>query len=256
MNAEGVYINESSALAIDVGCNSSMTVDETIDNGGTVCILAGAGAAAGKQYSPITAGNWDGTGTYQAVGGVWNADHTFTVSEASEGTSGEEVEIDLASTQRVLIGLPASTGSVGASFLAKTGTPPAPLLSFTATAINGTPLDALELLAGSGQSVLGAWQFAASGGYSAGEPAYLSFDIGAGFSRDTVQIWHYDTAGWTPFAATDLSYDGQYANFTVTGFSGYAVTTVPEPGALAPLPAVVMGLLVFARRKRQGCVRP
>ena len=48
----------------------------------------------------------------------------------------------------------------------------------------------------------------------------------------------------------DLTYDGAYASFTVTGFSGYAVT-VPEPGTLGLLLAAALGLLAYARRKRR-----
>ena len=77
---------------------------------------------------------------------------------------------------------------------------------------------------------------------SASNPVYLSFDIGTGISQDDLKIWHYDGSNWTTFAPTDLTYDGQYASFTVTGFSGYAVT-VPEPGTLAFLLAAGLGLL-------------
>ena len=48
--------------------------------------------------------------------------------------------------------------------------------------------------------------------------------IGAGYSSNNLQVWHYDGTSWTSYAASDLTYDGNYASFTVTGFSGYAVT--------------------------------
>ena len=50
------------------------------------------------------------------------------------------------------------------------------------------------------------------------------------------------TRQWTPYNAQDLTYDGTYASFTATGFSGYAVT-VPEPGTLVLLAA---GLLILS----------
>ena len=39
-------------------------------------------------------------------------------------------------------------------------------------------------------------------------------------------------------AARDLTRDGTYASFTVTGLSGYTVV-IPEPGALALLAAAL-----------------
>ena len=123
----------------------------------------------------------------------------------------------------------------------------------TATAIGGTPLLDLEGMLDEGGSVLGAWNFVFSSGYDDGDPAYLSFDVGAGYSRDNLQVWHYDsTAGWSDFDAVDLSYDGQYANFTVTGFSGYAVSgvMVPESGTLAMLIAAGLAVMAYARRQR------
>ena len=56
------------------------------------------------------------------------------------------------------------------------------------------------------------------------------------FSRNGLEIWHYDGTNWTQYAANDLTYDGNYASFTVTDFSGYAVTgVVPEPSSLVLL---------------------
>ena len=77
-----------------------------------------------------------------------------------------------------------------------------------------------------------------------------SLEIGAGHGGDNLAIWHFDGAAWSSYAASDLSYDGEYANFTVTGFSGYAVVAVPEPGAVGLLLAGCMGLLVRRRRRR------
>jgi hypothetical protein len=53
-------------------------------------------------------------------------------------------------------------------------------------------------------------------------------------------------------AATDLTCNGTYASFTVTGFSGYALTTVPEPGTLALLLTGLFASLACARRKRRN----
>ena len=74
---------------------------------------------------------------------------------------------------------------------------------------------------------MGAWDFSASAGYTPGDPAYLSFGIGTGYLRDDLQIWHYSGSSWTEYASADLTCNGTYASFTVTGFSGYAVTGIP-----------------------------
>jgi T5SS/PEP-CTERM-associated repeat protein len=252
-----VSINSQSLLAINVNNNSSLNVGGDISNNGTVRVIAGPIPAAGAILQPISTDTWSGSGTYQALGGTWDADyHEFTVSEVlDEVISGQEVQMNLGEIQRVLVGLPSSTWSVGASFLAKTGAPPAPLLDFTATAMVGEPRAALQLLAGDDQSILGAWQFSAEGGYSSGEPAYLSCLLPTNYNRDALCVWHYEGDDWAKYAAYDLTCNGTYgegfyASFTVTSFSGYAVTLVPEPGALTLLMTGLLGALAYAWRKR------
>ena len=254
VSADRILINSTSLLAIDVGRGSSLDIigcgGTTIDNDGVVRVIAGAGAISGGVFSPILAGIWSGSGIYQAVGGTWNdSSHQFTVSGVQSGTSGVMETIDLASTQRALIADSGTGWSLGASFLAMdTST----MLNFTATTVTGETLTDLEALIGSSESVLGAWELLVAGdGYTEGDPAYLSFDVGAGFSRSGLQVWHFDGVDWTEFDTMDLTYDGTYASFTVTGFSGYAVSTVPEPGTLALLIAAALGFVVYARRKRK-----
>jgi hypothetical protein len=123
-------------------------------------------------------------------------------------------------------------------------------LSLTATTIGGSTFVSLQSVLSPQQSILGGWEFAFTSGYTAGDPAYLSFDVGPGYSRNGLEVWHFDGSSWTPFSADDLTYDGTYASFTVTGFSGYAVTTVPEPSTLALLVSAGLGLLGYARRRR------
>ena len=77
----------------------------------------------------------------------------------------------------------------------------------------------------------------------------------SGYSLDNLQVWYYDGPSWTNYGANDLIYDGTYADFTVTGFSGYAVlSAVPEPGTLVMLLAAALCLLANARRKLGGIV--
>jgi fibronectin-binding autotransporter adhesin len=237
-------VTNTSLLGIDVGRGSSLSVS-LIANDGTVRILAGAGVPVDNSvtYSPIAAGTWSGTGTYQPVGGTWDADnHLFTASSVTPGMSGSAVAIDRAIVQRVLIGDEGEDGtgwSVGASFLAATG--PASM-TFTAAAVADAVLG--------GQEVLGAWTFATTDyDVSTSNPIYLSFDVGAKYPADELHVWHYDGSIWTPYSPFDLTYDGTYASFTVTGLSGYAVT--PEPGTLALLAVAMLGLIAWARRRRR-----
>ena len=104
------------------------------------------------------------------------------------------------------------------------------------------------------ESILSGWTFSADGyTVSPSNPAYLSFNVGAGRAADGLEVWHFDdTAGWTEYNAFDLTYDGTFASFTATGFSGYAMVAVPEPGTLALLTAGLLGLLTCIRRKRKG----
>ena len=251
VTATGVSVNSTSLLAIDVGRGSSLTVGGgtgTISNSGAVRVLAGAGVTAGNSYMPIAADTWGGTGTYQALGGTWNSTtHQFTVSSVQAGTAGQQLTIDLKNEQRVLVSDSLTGWSVGDELLSSTTSKP---LSLTATTIGGSTFASLQSSLNPQQSILGGWQFAFTSGYAQGDPAYLSFDVGSGYSPNGLEVWHFDGSEWTPFAANDLTYDGTYASFTVTGFSGYAVTTVPEPGSMAMLVAGAVSLLAYAWRKR------
>ena len=132
-----------------------------------------------------------------------------------------------ATVQRVLVS-DSGGWAVGASFLASSST-----IDFTATAISGSTLTDLQTLA-TGQSVRSGWAFSADNYVvSSTNPVYLSLNVGSGWSVDDLDLWHYTTAdGWETYSATDMTYDGTYASFTVTSFSGYAVTAVPEPSAI------------------------
>jgi fibronectin-binding autotransporter adhesin len=239
-----LIVSSYAVLSIDVGTGSKLTFNNgSVSNNGKVRIVAGAGTSTGYVYSPIAALTWSGIGSYNAIGGTWNAtSHQFTVSGVQAGASGALSTLNLAYTQRLLTTEAVSQWKIGESFLAKTGS--STTLNFTATAISGTKLNSLKTLLPAGYVVEGAWDFSASGsGYTAGDPVYLSFDVGPYFSRSDLTIWHYSGTAWSTYTADDLTYDGQYASFTVTSFSGYAVSAIPEPGTLVLL---IGGLIAMA----------
>ncbi|NQU23834.1 MAG: PEP-CTERM sorting domain-containing protein [Candidatus Nealsonbacteria bacterium] len=255
VSATGFEVYDESLLAIDVANGSLLSALKiynspgAIINDGKVRILAGAGATAGNVYEPIVASAWEGSGIYQAVGGTWDeTEHRFTVSDVVPGTSGSMVTIDNCLTQRMLIDDPQTGWSVGASFLAADA---ASEVHVTATAVSGSALGELESLPGTGDAVYGAWTFDVTGSYTVGDPAYLSFDVGPGFDRADLNLWHYDGSQWSEFVAADLTCNGDYASFTVTGFSGYAVSAVPEPGTLVMLGVGVVSLGLIRRRRKR-----
>ncbi len=248
VTAGTVLVIAQSLFDIDVDNGSALSVGGgtgTITNNGNTRFTAAAGAAAG-QYRPISATTFTGSGAYTAIGGTWDpTGHVFTVSSQMMAASGTPVTLDLASQQRLLVSDSQSGWSVGASLLAKTGS-----VNFTATAMPDSNLGALTLLDG-GESLLGAWQFSLGGsGYSLGDPVYLSFPVADGTPLSELQVWHWDGTGWSAFAAGDLNESQGYASFTVTSFSGYAVS-VPEPSTLALLGMGTLGLLAYAWRRRR-----
>jgi T5SS/PEP-CTERM-associated repeat protein len=253
-------LNSTSLLAIDVGRGSSLAIaggTGTLDNRGTVRILAGAAIPVNDsvKYSPIF-GRLSGTGTLQPIGGTWDKKYRqFTASSVIEGMSGSSVPLDLASVQRALITydrIDVPDWLVGASFPAAGTTTD---ITFTAAAVSGGLLDALNLAVGDDRGLLGGWTFSTTGyTVSPSMPVYFSFKVGAGKSLDTLDLWICNDGTWSAYTPMDLTYDGSYASFTATSLPGFAVScpSVPEPHTLALVAMGVVSLLGYAWRRRRA----
>lgn len=237
LTTNALYVNPQSTFTVDLGTGSSATVGggvEPLTNDGTIRLMAGAGAANGS-YAPIAAGTWNGAGTVQALGGVYDpATHRVTVSSAAAGQAGVATTIDRSVTQRILITDGATGQQAGAGFQASTT--PADL-SLTATLMTDSQVSSLQGLLDPGKSILSAWDFSATG-YTAGDPVYLSLGSGAGQRFLDLDIWHFNGTIWAKYLNTDLAYDHEFASFVATGLSGgYAVSgaavasPVPVPAA-------------------------
>jgi T5SS/PEP-CTERM-associated repeat protein len=252
VSAGGLSVNSVSSVTTDLGYGSTLIVgggSGTITNNGTIRLVAGAGAAS-DTYTPMQYASMSGSGTVQALGGVWNdTDHTVTVSGAAtaNGVGGATAAFNLATAQRALITDSATGMSVGAAFQAGTAD-----VTVTATAIGPTALASLESLLASGNTVLSAWNFSTTGTtVSDTNPVYLSLYAGSGQTLSGLSIWYYDGSTWSAFTANDLAYDGTYASFTATDLSGYAVSgtaPVPIPAAVWMLGPALAGLVGFRRR--------
>lgn len=242
-------------LAIDVGFGSSLSIDNgagllTNQYGGKTRFLAGAAAETAGVHSPIAAGSWLYPYNCQAVGGTWNAtNRQFTVSNVQSGTAGEMSTLNLTDIQRLLIEDESTGWGLGASFLYKAGNVG---LNFTAATVGGDTLADLVDLLEPNQVVKGAWDCAGGGaGQAAGDPVYLSFAVGAGLSRNDLQVWHHDDADGRAFDAMDLTCNAGWASFTISQFGTYAVTAVPEPGTIVLLVVAALGLTAFPPRRKK-----
>ena len=122
-----------------------------------------------------------------------------------------------------------STGTV-------TGMPTIVVNSMTVDQLGGITLQP-------GESVVSAWDFTTT---LTGE-TLLSFDVGQGLSD--LRVWRYSGGTWAAFD-THVVYREGIASFSVTQFSGYAVSAVPEPGAWAMIVGGVVAIGLVWRRMR------
>ena len=232
VTAPSVAINSTSLLEIDAGPNSSLAVGGgagTLTNNGTVRVVAGADATAGNPYAPISA-TWAGSGAVQAVGGTWNSG-TFTPSSVVTGTPGVALNMDTSVAQRALW-TDGNGNSLGASFLAAATSNP---ISVTATALGGSPEPTLAF----NQFVNGDWGLSGLTA-SSSNPVYVSLSANNPIYSNYT-LWYSSNGGssWSQVTntnAVDLTFDGSYYSFGLTGsagngldFGGYDYAVVGTP---------------------------
>ncbi len=123
-----------------------------------------------------------------------------------------------------------------------------------ATVLGDSSLNTLKSKLSAGESILDGWTFSATGySVTSTNSVYLSFNVGTNLAADDLEVWHYDsTSGWAKYGVFDLTYDGTFASFTATSFSGYAMVAVPEPSTLALLGIGAVSLLGYCWRRRRN----
>lgn len=248
VTAKSVSVNSKSAVRLHVSGDDMLVLGDSsttgsVTNNGTITHYADSFLAA-DTYTPISelggrTMRWTGSGSCKAVGGIWNdAAKTFTVASATALPAGSTDT--LGTGERLLFTDPGSGSQVGASFGSITGSP-----TFSAAPMSQGELAALVVMPGFEGLVLSAWDFDTT--FSGGDDVLLSFAIGPG-AQDP-GVWRCADGVWTPYAADLLTYDsGGVLSFTVTDFSGYAVTAIPEPASAALLLAGLAGVLLRFRR--------
>lgn len=203
------------------GANDMLSAGGTLNSTtGSIYFYASAKLAAGD-YTPVSATAYnDAADHYVAIGGSWDyASRTFTVAAVQErftGVSNEDV-----SGQRIEL----ADNALIVSFGSTAGSVTLDATKESVTTINN-------------RTVLQAYYFDLSSGDLSGQTMVVSY------FADTDQInllsfWREDAQGgtWSAYDPESYSYADGWVNFTVEGFSGYAVA-VPEPSTVA----LVLGL--------------
>lgn len=250
VSCQSLGINSQSALNLRVSGNKmlvvgSSTVTGSIGVAGRLSLYADVLLAAGT-YTPITeyAGrpiSWTGSGKVLAVGGTWNSS-AMTLTVAAKQFTAAGATTPIAAGERWVFTDDASGRWVGASFGSVE-----PGVTFSASPMSWSLVEAVVTLLRPDQSVAGAWEFSTN--YSGGGEVLMSMEVGPGISVDDMTVWHLENGVWSAYTPAMLSIDGSgVASFTVTSFSGYAIA-VPEPSTTGLLVAAAMTLAARPRRQ-------
>lgn len=252
LNSAQVYsggnftINSGSEVLLEVSGLSNRLevggshVSRNLINNGVIRLTTTPDLVAGN-YQPIyVSGDWLGSGTVEAIGGVWNhATRELVVVAPVEATAGNPVEVDPTQSQRVRISSGERSVTVALDSAATSGnTDP---LTFSATVEEVDFINEFE--------VYGAWNFTTN--LQEGHSVLLSMDLGDGIVATSLRVYHRTNNGNWTFHTSDVFYDNGIVSFYADGFSSYAVV-VPEPAAFALLLAlaVICGRVFYRIRAK------
>jgi len=234
LSTEGDFqVDNNGTVNLEVTGNNVLVASGAFDNDGTVTLSAMDGLASGI-YRPIAADGFEGNGEFVALDGYWNSvNHPFSYGNLLDGTGGVK-DVDL-SDKRVTFEFEGME-DLYTQFGADTGN-----IDFEtnvidpATVGNGTGLAAFDF-----NTTL-----------APGSEVMLSYYVGEGFEAEELIFWHsINGEDWTLYSPETFNYDGTYVTFAVKGFSGYAISVVPEPGSATLL--LGAGAAWLVRRRRRG----
>jgi|GEM_PF-2816100 len=237
---EDIYVSRNGGVAtVDLHFNQNGVLRAGVDgsgdftNNGVVNLFAYASLSAGSALRPIEVGDggsYLGNGVYNAFGGTYDpSTGEFVVGALANGAEGLVAQ-DL-SGQRYEF----DSGELMVAFHQEAGIADFNAVAITPNAIGENP-------------VVGAYSFSTS---LSETNVLLAFQVGTGLDAETFSIWHLaeGETEWTLFDPETFSYADGWASFTVSGFSDYAITAVPEPSAYA-LIFGICGLALVIRRRQ------
>ncbi len=260
LGASAINISEGANLGLRVnGANTLSNADLTLSNNGTIILSAGSKLESNKGYAIAANSAITNFGNVKAYGGTF-ANGNFTVgAKTSTSTSALTSEAAKVASATTLTITDDTTGKAEEATLVKevsiatesnaaeVSVNHAEAIDFTKDEFSSAGMDALAL-----DNILTAWTFNVDG-VTSDNTVVLSFMLGEGFDMNSISIWHRGDNGiWEDFSklVDGKSYVDGVFSFIATGFSDYALTTVPEPSTYALIfGSLALAFVAYRRRK-------